>query len=78
MRNMNVQKIVNSVIRRWTVWITLHYPGAMRDDTLAQLFQYFQYAPYWTQHPVFDTLINTGYIHRTASTRSALSSKKQD
>lgn len=41
----------------WTVWITLHYPGAMRDDTLAQLFQYFKYAPYWTQHPVFDTLI---------------------
>lgn len=46
----------------WTLWITLHYPGAMRDDTLAQLFQYFEYAPYWTQHPVFDTLIFGSFI----------------
>lgn len=46
----------------WTPWITLHYPGAMRDDTLAQLFQYFEYAPYWTQHPVFDTLIFGSFI----------------
>lgn len=46
----------------WTLWITLHYPGAMRDDTLAQLFQYFEYAPYWTQRPVFDTLIFGSFI----------------
>ena len=41
----------------WLVWITLHYPGAMRDDTLPQLFQSLGYLDYYTQHPIFDTLI---------------------
>lgn len=48
----------------WIVWITLHYPGAMRDDTLPQLFQYFGYVPYYTQHPIFDTLIFGFFINQ--------------
>ena len=39
------------------VWITLHYPGAMRDDTLAQIFQSMGYMQFFTQHPIFDTLV---------------------
>lgn len=46
-----------AMLLSWTLWITLHYPGAMRDDTLAQIFQSLGYLQYYTQHPIFDTLI---------------------
>lgn len=46
-----------AMLLSWTLWITLHYPGAMRDDTLAQIFQSLGYLRFYTQHPIFDTLI---------------------
>lgn len=41
----------------WLPWLIFHYPGTMRDDTLPQLFQWYGLIPYYTQHPVTDTLI---------------------
>ena len=46
-----------AMLLSWTLWITLHYPGAMRDDTLTQIFQSLGYLQYYTQHPIFDTLL---------------------
>lgn len=41
----------------WLPWLIFHFPGTMRDDTLPQLFQWYSLIPYYTQHPVTDTLI---------------------
>ncbi|WP_318643730.1 DUF6020 family protein [Bifidobacterium platyrrhinorum] len=41
----------------WLPWIVLTWPGAMRDDTLAQYLQAAGLHRYYTQHPLFDTLI---------------------
>lgn len=41
----------------WLPWLIIHYPGTMRDDTLPQLFQWFGQYPYYTQHPITDTVI---------------------
>lgn len=41
----------------WLIWIVPHYPGTLRDDTLAQMFQWYQVVDYYTQHPVTDTVI---------------------
>lgn len=41
----------------WLPWLIFHYPGTMRDDTLPQLFQWYSLIPYYTQHPVTDTLV---------------------
>lgn len=41
----------------WLPWIISHYPGTVRDDTIPQLFQWYGEYPYYTQHPVMDTLI---------------------
>lgn len=41
----------------WVPWIISHYPGTVRDDTIPQLFQWYGEYPYYTQHPVMDTLI---------------------
>ncbi|KFI95269.1 DUF6020 family protein [Bifidobacterium stellenboschense] len=41
----------------WLPWIALTWPGAMRDDTMAQYLQAMGLHHYYTQHPLFDTLI---------------------
>ncbi len=41
----------------WLAWIVPHYPGTLRDDTLAQMFQWYGVVEYYTQHPVTDTLL---------------------
>lgn len=41
----------------WLVWIVPHYPGTLRDDTLAQMFQWYGVVEFYTQHPVTDTLL---------------------
>lgn len=41
----------------WTPWLVLTWPGALRDDTLAQYLQSSGIHHYYTQHPLFDTLI---------------------
>lgn len=41
----------------WLPWIILTWPGAMRDDTMAQYLQAMGLHHYYTQHPLFDTLI---------------------
>jgi hypothetical protein len=41
----------------WMVWAIAHFPGALRDDTFAQLFQYYGVHRYYSQHPVLATLV---------------------
>ncbi|OZG66315.1 hypothetical protein BHAP_0177 [Bifidobacterium hapali] len=41
----------------WAPYLTLIWPGALRDDTLAQYLQTAGLHRYYTQHPLFDTLI---------------------
>ena len=41
----------------WVPWIIIYWPGALRDDTIPQLFQSLGLHRYYTQHPIFDTLI---------------------
>lgn len=41
----------------WLCWAIAHFPGTMRDDTFAQLFQYRGAVGYYSQHPVLDTLV---------------------
>ena len=41
----------------WLPWIVAHYPGTMRDDTFAQALQWYGIFPYYTQHPVTDTVV---------------------
>ena len=41
----------------WLPWLVIAWPGAMRDDTLAQYLQASGIHQYYTQHPLFDTLI---------------------
>ncbi|OZG59211.1 hypothetical protein BMYO_1416 [Bifidobacterium myosotis] len=41
----------------WLPWLVIAWPGAMRDDTLAQYLQVSGIHQYYTQHPLFDTLI---------------------
>lgn len=41
----------------WLPWIVAHYPGTMRDDTFAQALQWYGIVPYYTQHPVTDTVV---------------------
>lgn len=41
----------------WIPWIVVCWPGAVRDDTIAQLMQSSGHHEYFTQHPLFDTLI---------------------
>lgn len=41
----------------WLPWIATHAPGTMRDDTFPQALQWFGIYPYYTQHPVTDTVI---------------------
>ncbi|MBT1174152.1 hypothetical protein JS530_01235 [Bifidobacterium sp. LC6] len=41
----------------WLPWLILTWPGAMRDDTLAQYLQASGLHHYYTQHPLFDTLM---------------------
>ena len=40
----------------WLVWIVPHWPGTVRDDTIAQYLQSSGLLRYYTQHPLFDTL----------------------
>ncbi len=46
-----------AVFFAWLPWIVAHYPGTMRDDTFAQALQWYGIVPYYTQHPVTDTVI---------------------
>lgn len=46
-----------TLIAAWTPYLMLIWPGAMRDDTLAQYLQTAGLHRYYTQHPLFDTLI---------------------
>lgn len=41
----------------WTPWFAFCWPGVMRDDTIAQFMQSSGYHRYFTQHPLFDTLV---------------------
>lgn len=45
------------LIVAWLPYLALVWPGAMRDDTLAQYLQTAGLHRYYTQHPLFDTLI---------------------
>lgn len=40
----------------WMIWIIAHWPGTMRDDSIPQFFQAMGYYPFYTQHPIFDTI----------------------
>ncbi|WP_140557817.1 DUF6020 family protein [Bifidobacterium sp. UTCIF-39] len=41
----------------WIPWVIIYWPGALRDDTIPQMFQSLGLHRYYTQHPIFDTLI---------------------
>lgn len=41
----------------WTPWFAFCWPGVMRDDTIVQFMQSSGYHRYFTQHPLFDTLV---------------------
>ncbi len=41
----------------WTPWYLFCWPGVMRDDTIAQFMQSSGYHEFYTQHPLFDTLV---------------------
>lgn len=41
----------------WLPWFIVCWPGVMRDDTIAQFMQSAGYHPYYSQHPIFDTLV---------------------
>ncbi|WP_133119259.1 DUF6020 family protein [Bifidobacterium felsineum] len=45
------------IVIAWLPWLILTWPGSMRDDTLAQYLQASGIHHYYTQHPLFDTLI---------------------
>ena len=45
------------ILACWSLWVALAWPGALRDDTLAQYLQSSGIHNYYTQHPLFDTLI---------------------
>lgn len=45
------------VIFCWLPWVITCWPGVMRDDTIAQFMQSSGYHFYYTQHPLFDTLV---------------------
>ncbi|MBT1163230.1 DUF6020 family protein [Bifidobacterium felsineum] len=45
------------IVVAWLPWLILTWPGSMRDDTLAQYLQASGLHHYYTQHPLFDTLI---------------------
>ena len=51
------------ILACWSVWLTLTWPGALRDDTLAQYLQSSGLHGYYTQHPLFDTLIFGAFWH---------------
>ena len=41
----------------WIPWLMVYWPGALRDDTLAQYFQSQGYHGYYTRHPLMGTFI---------------------
>ena len=41
----------------WLPWLIFHMGGTIRDDTIPQIMQWDGMIGYYTQHPVFDTLI---------------------
>lgn len=41
----------------WAPWFAVSWPGVMRDDTIAQFMQSAGYHRFFTQHPLFDTLV---------------------
>lgn len=45
------------VLLCWLPWLVVCWPGVMRDDTIAQFMQSAGYHRYYSQHPLFDTLI---------------------
>ena len=45
------------ILAVWSAWIAISWPGSLRDDTIAQLLQSSGAHKYYTQHPLFDTLI---------------------
>ncbi|MBW3078161.1 DUF6020 family protein [Bifidobacterium simiiventris] len=45
------------LIVAWLPYLVLVWPGALRDDTLAQYLQTAGLHRYYTQHPLFDTLV---------------------
>ncbi|MBT1181376.1 hypothetical protein JS531_05210 [Bifidobacterium sp. CP2] len=54
------------LLAAWTPWLVLVWPGSMRDDTLAQYLQSAGIHRYYTQHPLFDTLV-FGLFWRTGA-----------
>lgn len=45
------------ILMCWIPWIVVCWPGSLRDDTIAQLMQSSGHHEYFTQHPLFDTLV---------------------
>lgn len=41
----------------WTVWIFVHEPGTVRDDTIPQILQALGMHPWYDQHPVASSLV---------------------
>jgi hypothetical protein len=56
----------------WLPWMVLTWPGAMRDDTLAQYLQASGIHQYYTQHPLFDTMVFAMFWNMGAALGSPL------
>ncbi|MCI1832034.1 MAG: DUF6020 family protein [Bifidobacterium sp.] len=46
-----------ALVACWAPWYAFCWPGVMRDDTIAQFMQSSGYHAFYTQHPLFDTLV---------------------
>lgn len=46
-----------AIIACWLPWVLICLPGVVRDDTIAQFMQSSGNFPYYSQHPLFDTLV---------------------
>ena len=56
----------------WSLWIAVTWPGAMRDDTIAQFMQTSGNIRYYTQHPLLDTIVFGWFWRFGAATGSLM------